>query len=214
MPSASAVALQVDFPAGTFGLGYCAWNGKLAAVTNGNGMVASYAYDVMDRVTNIAWTAANGTALGGFSYEYDAAGRIVSRTHSLGNSSQPSQLSQSSHKTYAYDGLGRLATDGDVAYAYDAAGNRMARTENGEAHGERRDDDIHPRCRRPPRLVDGRIVHLQCGGVRDSHRARRQAHARPDVERPVPARVCLDQRRVRGRIRLRRLGTAYLYDDA
>ena len=123
---------RIESPAGTMRLGYCAWNGNVSAVTNGNGMVTAYAYDVMDRVTNIAWTAANGTSLGGFTYAYDAVGRIVSRGHTLGNSSQPSQLSQSSHTTYAYDALDRLASDGGVAYTYDAAGNRMTRTENGE----------------------------------------------------------------------------------
>ena len=115
---------RIDSPAGTMRLGYCAWNGKVSAVTNGNGMVTAYAYDVMDRVTNIAWTAANGTSLGGFSYEYDAVGRIVSRNHTLGGATFD--------RTYAYDALDRLAADGDVAYAYDAAGNRMTRTENGE----------------------------------------------------------------------------------
>ena len=115
---------RIDSPAGTMRLGYCAWNGKVAAVTNGNGMVTAYAYDVMDRVTNIAWTAADGTPLGGFSYAYDAAGRIVSRTHSLGGAPF--------NRTYAYDALDRLAADGGVAYTYDAAGNRMTRTENGE----------------------------------------------------------------------------------
>ena len=34
--------------------------------------------------------------------------------------------------THAYDDLDRLAADGGVAYTYDAAGNRMTRTENGE----------------------------------------------------------------------------------
>ena len=34
--------------------------------------------------------------------------------------------------THAYDDLDRLAADGSVAYTYDAAGNRMTRTENGE----------------------------------------------------------------------------------
>ena len=35
-------------------------------------------------------------------------------------------------RDYAYDGMDRLAADGGVAYAYDAAGNRMTRTEDGE----------------------------------------------------------------------------------
>ena len=86
----------------------------------------------MDRVTNISWQTASGATLGGFAYEYDALGRITSRSHTLGDPSQPSPMSQSSQKAYAYDDFDHLATDGDVAYTYDAAGNRMTRTENGE----------------------------------------------------------------------------------
>lgn len=86
----------------------------------------------MDRVTNKSWRTTTGASLGGFVYGYDALGRIVSRSHVLGDPSQPSPMSQSSQKTYAYDDFDRLASDGDVAYAYDAAGNRMTRTEAGE----------------------------------------------------------------------------------
>ena len=35
-------------------------------------------------------------------------------------------------RVYSYDDLDRLASDGDVAYTYDAADNRMTRTEDGE----------------------------------------------------------------------------------
>ena len=59
-----------------------------------------------------------------FWYAYDALGRIVSRTHDLGGASFD--------RAYAYDGMDRLASDGGTAYAYDAAGNRMTRTEDGE----------------------------------------------------------------------------------
>ena len=74
-----------------------------------------------------------GVSLGGFAYSYDATGRIVERDLSLGdpaspsNSSLSSQMSQSSHKTYSYDSLDRLAMDGDVSYTYDAAGNRLSK---------------------------------------------------------------------------------------
>ena len=101
--------------------GYCGWNGKIAAVTNGSGLVTAYAYDVMDRVTNIAWTATDGTPLGGFSYAYDAIGRIVSRNHSLGTNAFS--------RAYSYDDFDRLAADGDTAYTYDAAGNRLTMTD-------------------------------------------------------------------------------------
>ena len=94
--------------------------------------MVQYAYDIMDRVTNISWRTTSGATLGGFAYAYDAVGRITSRSHALGDPSQPSPMSQSSQKTYAYDDLDRLASDGGVAYTYDAAGNRMTRTEDGE----------------------------------------------------------------------------------
>ena len=41
----------------------------------------------MNRVTNISWRTTNGATLGGFAYEYDAIGRIVSRSHALGDPS-------------------------------------------------------------------------------------------------------------------------------
>ena len=53
---------------------------RLAAVTNASGFVVQYAYDIMDRVTNISWRTSNGATLGGFAYEYDAAGNRMTRT--------------------------------------------------------------------------------------------------------------------------------------
>ena len=78
----------------------------------------------MNRVTNISWRTSNGATLGGFAYEYDAVGRITSRSHALGINAFD--------RVYSYDDLDRLTSDGDVAYTYDAAGNRMTRTEDGE----------------------------------------------------------------------------------
>ena len=124
------MAWRAETPCGAFGLGHCGWNGQLSAVTNANGFVAAYAYDVMDRVTNIAWRTTAGASLGGFAYEYDAAGRIVSRTHTLGDPSAPGGMSQSHSRAYAYDVMDRLASDGGVAYTYDAAGNRMAKSKH------------------------------------------------------------------------------------
>ena len=77
----------------------------------------------MDRVTNIAWKTASGATLGGVEYEYDAIGRITARSLGVGTNSFD--------RVYAYDDLDRLASDGDVTYTYDAAGNRMTRTEDG-----------------------------------------------------------------------------------
>ena len=122
----------ISSAAGTFGFSYCEWNGQLASATNGHGLATEYAYDTMDRVTNISWRTVGGEPLGGFAYGYDAIGRIVSRNHTLGDTSQPSQISQQEQKTYSYDDLDRLASDGDIEYVYDAAGNRLAKTGGGE----------------------------------------------------------------------------------
>ena len=115
---------HISSPAGSFDVGYCDWNGNLAATINASGFMVEYAYDIMDRVTNISWKTASGATLGGFGYEYDAVGRIVSRSHAIG--------SNAFDRVYAYDDLDRLASDDGVTYTYDAAGNRMTRTEDGE----------------------------------------------------------------------------------
>ena len=113
-------------PVGNTGFGYCPWNGKLAVVTNANGTTTSYAYDVMDRVTNITWTTADGSRIGGFLYVYDAVGRIVLRAHDIGTNTF--------NRSYVYDAMDRLASDGNVSYAYDAADNRIAKT--GDVEGD------------------------------------------------------------------------------
>ena len=123
-PSDRGRRVRTDSPAGTVRFGHCPWNGLVAAVTNANGIVTAYEYDIMNRMTNIAWRTASGSRLGGFAYRYDALGRIVSRAHDLGGASFD--------RDYAYDDMDRLASDGGTAYAYDAAGNRMTRTEDGE----------------------------------------------------------------------------------
>ena len=114
---------RIDSPCGTLMIGYCPWNGLVSAVTNANGIVAAYDYDIMNRVTNITWRTASGARLGGFAYRYDALGRIVSRTHDLGGASFD--------RAYAYDAMDRLVSDGGAAYVYDAAGNRTTRTGDG-----------------------------------------------------------------------------------
>ena len=111
-------------PSAAFDFGYCGWNGRLAAVTNSSGFVVQYAYDIMDRVTNISWRTTSGATIGGFAYEYDALGRITSRSHTLGTNAFD--------RVYTYDDFDRLASDGDVVYTYDAAGNRMTRVDDGE----------------------------------------------------------------------------------
>ena len=75
--------------------------------------MVEYEYDIMDRVTNISWRTSGGASLGGFAYEYDAVGRIVSRSHALGTNAFD--------RAYAYDDFDRIASDGG-AYSYDIVG--------------------------------------------------------------------------------------------
>ena len=37
-------------------------------MTNAGGFVVQYAYDIMDRVTNISWRTSSGAILGGFAF--------------------------------------------------------------------------------------------------------------------------------------------------
>ena len=155
--------VRTDSPAGTVRFGHCLWNGLISAVTNANGIVTAYEYDIMNRVTNIAWRTASGTRIGGFAYRYDALGRIVSRAHDLGGASFD--------RDYAYDDMDRLASDGGTAYAYDAAGNRMTRTENGETItytlgiGDRLASYGRAGAPRAPQSAEGAYIHDIAGNV-------------------------------------------------
>ena len=104
-PSDRGRRVRTDSPAGTVRFGHCPWNGLVAAVTNANGIVTAYEYDIMNRMTNIAWRTASGSRLGGFAYRYDALGRIVSRAHDLGGASFD--------RDYAYDDNWQVIADLD-----------------------------------------------------------------------------------------------------
>ena len=125
----------------------------------------------MDRVTNISWCTTSGATLGGFAYVYDALGRIVSRSLTLGDPSLPSPMSQSSQRTYTYDDFDRLASDGDVAYTYDAAGNRLTRTEDGDTItytlgiGDRLASYGRAGAPRAPQSAEGAYTHDAAGNV-------------------------------------------------
>jgi YD repeat-containing protein len=137
------MAWRAETPCGAFGFGHCGWNGLLSSVTNANGLVAEYAYDVMDRVTNIAWRTTAGASLGGFAYE--ATGLVTNKVYADGKGPKydytpDGKLSQrvwarGVATTYSYDANGRLAetsySDGtpSVRLAYNRAG-RQTRAED------------------------------------------------------------------------------------
>ncbi|MCF7818477.1 MAG: hypothetical protein K9M54_11410, partial [Kiritimatiellales bacterium] len=109
-------------------------NGRLASVSNIlDGIATSYAYDLMDRVTNIVYRASDGSLIRSLDYAYDAAGMITNKVVNDGY-----RLMVNS---YQYDSLDRLVGETQsssatsapsvVEYAYDLAGNRLSKTVNG-----------------------------------------------------------------------------------
>jgi len=104
--------------------------GRLARKTLGNGMVATYVYDPAGQLLTLTNRLADGTAISWFNYAYDTRGRRTAMATHYGA------------WAYDYDDLGQLtravlnSTDPqipsqDLAYVYDALGNRIRTIENG-----------------------------------------------------------------------------------
>jgi RHS repeat-associated protein len=97
----------------------------------GNGTWTAYAYDTQNRAASITNHAPDGAVLSRFTYEYDALGQIAAVETAQGR------------WTHTYDPLGRLtraaftpaetsaAAAADLAYRYDAFGNRLGATVDG-----------------------------------------------------------------------------------
>ncbi|MEE9368506.1 MAG: RHS repeat-associated core domain-containing protein, partial [Pontiella sp.] len=109
-------------------------NGQVAGISNTiTGITTSYAYDIMDQITNIAYIA-SGTNIYSMAYEYDPTGMVTRKTTTGGITSVSS---------YAYDSLDRLVSETTktslvssaplrgISYSYDLAGNRTSKTKNG-----------------------------------------------------------------------------------
>ncbi len=52
-------SMKIDAPSVSFRFGYCGWNGRVSAVTNGIGPVTAYAYDALGR--RVSTTMLDGT---------------------------------------------------------------------------------------------------------------------------------------------------------
>jgi RHS repeat-associated protein len=108
----------------TFGLSYHPHHGLGSSCTNAeSGLSVSYAYDVVDRITDIHWRDGANATLRRRTYAYDDAGMVTSVVMETG-----------AENVFDYDGLGRLtrqrrysassSLESDVVWVYDAAGNR------------------------------------------------------------------------------------------
>jgi RHS repeat-associated protein len=126
---AARLAVQIT-EAGTFTNAYCSWSGGLESVSNAC-LIASYASDILDRVTNIIYRTAAGEIVRSFAYAYDLSGMITQKVDMAAASCVTN--------VYAYDGLGRLTNEvtrsGGGAttnsFSYDLAGNRLSVVHDG-----------------------------------------------------------------------------------
>ena len=97
---------------------YDAKTGRLAKQTYGNGASATYAYDLMGRVTSITHKDKGGRVREALAYRYDKDGKCIA------------SRSLEGEETYGYDADGQLTSvvypDGKKeTFAYDAVGNRI-----------------------------------------------------------------------------------------
>ena len=104
--------------------------GKLTRKDLGNGVYTTYGYDAAGRLLHLVNYRADGTVLSRFDYTYNSRGMRTSMTTIDGTWS------------YTYDDIGELThavftstnpliPNQDLAYTYDAMGNRISTTENG-----------------------------------------------------------------------------------
>ncbi len=88
-------------------------------------MVTTYAYDVLNRLTDLVNTNGAGQVVSAYHYVLRADGKRLSVTESGPSSSN-------STTSYTYDAGGKLTEESgsyaDIQYAYDSVGNRLRGT--------------------------------------------------------------------------------------
>ena len=153
---AARLSTQTD-PSGSFAWSYTPWNGLPASVTNAaSGVHVAYAWDILDRPTNIVWRKADGDTLRAFNYAYGMAGCIT-------NIDMEGAGMDGRNTFYGYDALDRLIAETvpgrTNAWSYDLAGNRTNALHNGGTTA------YHVGHRRPACLHrDGCDLPLQSAG--------------------------------------------------
>jgi hypothetical protein len=101
--------------------------GNISRITMPNGVVTSYIYNSLNRLTNIKVKKADGTVIASYDYTRGPTGNIVSVRELNGRT-----------VNYSYDGIYRLLSEaisgstnpnsnGTISYTYDGVGNRLQR---------------------------------------------------------------------------------------
>ena len=100
-------------------------NGQLVRKTYSNGILTSYTYHPANR----RLTSMQASGIQDFGYSYDPVGNILSISDGIRGDTEH----------FTYDDLDRLITAGDSeytrAYSYNAIGNLLQETKDGEVHG-------------------------------------------------------------------------------
>jgi RHS repeat-associated protein len=101
--------------------------GRPGTLTQPNGVVATYTYDNLDRVTSLAWRRGTSPTFASWAYNHNMRGQRTSATDASGRSA-----------AYGYDDTSRLTSetitgagaghDGALTYTLDPVGNRLSRT--------------------------------------------------------------------------------------
>jgi RHS repeat-associated protein len=103
--------------------GYDAF-GRRVELTRGNGVVTSYAYDALSRLTQLDTDVGGGTAddiYEGFSYT--VAGQLKTKTLNVQNSAYRYTPSAGETTNYSSNALNQLTSSNGTAIGYDARGN-------------------------------------------------------------------------------------------
>jgi RHS repeat-associated protein len=121
---------------------YSPENGRLSTLSNSvSGITSTYEYDLLNQLTNLTYTAQDGSTLKAIGYERNAVGMITKKIQ-VGLDRRASQHEQEWHSIpstnvthYTYDSLDRLVNEtteaSSISYRYDLAGNRTAKINNG-----------------------------------------------------------------------------------
>jgi RHS repeat-associated protein len=123
LDSGAMAHVRRDTGAAMVTIGYDAL-GRRTSLLNANGTGTTYSYDAAGRLASLSIDLAGTANDVQFTYAYNPAGQIVSRTSSNDAYSYTSVGNQSS--TDAHNGLNQVAASGGVAVTHDGRGNTTA----------------------------------------------------------------------------------------
>lgn len=114
---------SVTFTGGTITYTYRK-DSRLSKVEYPNGMVTTYGYDEVGRLTSKQTKLSNGTIIAGYSYKLDKVGNITEQT-----TQEPydDMLLTGEDISYSYNDANRITKAGDVSFKFDANGNTTDR---------------------------------------------------------------------------------------